>query len=247
MRAVPGAPPASAARAFYGLLTLVSVWLSAGPLAGLWPLVYWLPGLSFIRVPSRFSLLALLGVGVLAGIGFERLSASLATRTRTVLATIAGALLVVEFAAVPLGTSPYQVQIPAVDRWLAGQPKPFAVAELPMANRANQGAWERRHTEYMLHSMAHWQKTVEGYSGLRPPLHEELYSQLLNFPDDRSLSNLAQLGVKYIVVHTDLYPPGQWPIVEARIGLFEDRLTLQREDGAGRVYQLRAPPSSATR
>src|SRR4029077_5764657 len=114
-------------------------------------------------------------------------------RTRTILATILGVLLVVEFAAAPLGTAPYRVQIPAVDRWLADQPKPFAVAELPMANRANLGAWERRHTEYMLHSMAHWQKTVEGYSGLRPPLHEELYAQLVNFPDEGSLSNLARL------------------------------------------------------
>jgi len=243
---IPGVPSAGDARAFYGLLTVVSVWLSAGPLAGLWPLVYWLPGLSFIRVPSRFSLLALLGVAVLAGIGFERLSVSLTRRTRAILAAVAGALLVVEFAAVPLGTSPYHVQIPAVDRWLADQAKPFAVAELPMANRANLGAWERRHTEYMLHSMAHWQKTVEGYSGLRPPLHEELYSQLVNFPDERSLSNLAQLGVKYIVVHTDFYPPGQWPNVEARIRLFDDRLTLEREDGAGRVYQLRAPPNAAS-
>lgn len=234
-------------RTFYGLLTLVSVWLSAGPLAGLWPLVYWLPGLNFIRVPSRFSLLALLGLAVLAGMGFERLCASLTSRTRAALATTVGALLVAEFAAMPLGTSPYRVQTPAIDRWLAGQPKPFAIAELPLADPRNMGARERRHTEYMLHSMAHWQKTIEGYSGLRPPLHEELYSQLQYFPDERSLRSLAQLGVTYIVVHTDFYPPGEWPGIDARIGLFPEWLTLVREEGAGRAYALRAPAGGAIR
>ena len=168
----PRMPRRSDPRTFYGLLTILCVWLSAGPLAGLWPLVYWLPGLSFIRVPSRFSLLALLGVAVLAGIGFERLSATLTPRRRALLAGCAGAALILEFAAFPLGTAPYVVQIPAVDRWLADQPKPFVVAELPLGNPRNLGGWERRHTEYMLHSMAHWQKTIEGYSGLRPALHD---------------------------------------------------------------------------
>ena len=30
-------------------------WIAEGPSGHLWPLVYWLPGLNFIRVPSRFS------------------------------------------------------------------------------------------------------------------------------------------------------------------------------------------------
>ncbi|MEP7307130.1 MAG: hypothetical protein ABJA98_16580 [Acidobacteriota bacterium] len=234
-------PRCSDARTFYGLLTILSMWLSAGPLAGLWPLVYWLPGLSFIRVPSRFSLLALLGVAVLAGIGFDRLSAALTPRRRALLAGCAGGVLILEFAALPLSTTPYAVQIPPVDRWLAGQPKPFVVAELPLGNPRNLGGWERRHTEYMLHSMAHWQKTVEGYSGLRPALHEALYARLLTFPDQDSLRSLTEIGVDYVVVHTDLYSPEERPRLDARLAMFQPWLTLQREDGAGRVYRLRAP------
>ena len=191
-------------------MTLVSVWLAAGPSAGLWPLVYWFPGLSFIRVPSRFMLLAVLGLAVLAGIGFDRLTAGLTPRRRSLFATIAGVWLVAEFAAIPLGTEPLRVEIPSVDRWLAGRPTPFVVAEVPLAD-------ERRYTEYMLHSTAHWQKTVEGYSGLRPPLHALLYRQLRDFPDEASLDTLTQIGVNYIVVHTDLYPPAEWAAVETRI------------------------------
>jgi hypothetical protein len=215
----------------YALMTLVSVWLATGPSGGLWPLVYWLPGLNFIRVPSRFMLLAVLGIAVLAGIGFDRLTAGLTQRHRALVATIAGVWLVAEFAVGPFGTQPYRVEIPAIDRWLATQPTPFVVAEVPLAD-------EQRFTEYMLHSTAHWQKTVEGYSGLRPPLHALLYRQLREFPDEASLDNLTELGVTYIVVHSELYPPQEWKAVDDRLHAFGARLSLLHTEGAGRVYLL---------
>jgi hypothetical protein len=216
----------------YTLITIVSVWIAAGTSAGLWPLVYWWPGLNFIRVPSRFMLLAVLGIAVLAGIGFDRLTAGDTRRRRAVLATMAGVWLVAEFAAIPLGTEPYRVEIPAIDRWLAEQPTPFVIAEVPLGD-------EQRYTEYMLHSTAHWQKTIIGYSGLRPPLHSLLYRQLRDFPDQASLDNLTELGVTYIVVHGDLYPPEEWRVVENRLHAFSARLSLLHTEGAGRVYVLR--------
>ena len=219
----------------YGLITFISVWVAAGPSAGLWPLVYWWPGLNFIRVPSRFTLLAVLGLAVLAGVGFDRLTTRLTSRRRRLVAATAVVWLVAEFAAVPLGTEPYRVDIPSVDRWLAGQPTPFVVAEVPLGD-------ERRYTEYMLHSTAHWQKTVEGYSGFRPPRHAVLYRQLREFPDEVSLDALSALGVKYVVVHTDLYPPAEWPAVDARIRAFATRLELVDSEGAGRVYVLQPRP-----
>jgi hypothetical protein len=224
-------------RLFYALLTVAMAWLSAGPPIGVWPAIYWLPGLNFIRVPSRFTLLALLGLAVLAGFGFERLTAALSHRTRAVLGAIVCALLVIEFAVIPLGTMPYRVDIPAVDRWLDAQQKPFSVAEVPVSN-PHEGGEERRQTLFMLHSTAHWQKTVHGYSGLRPPLHSELYAQLRSFPDDASVARLKSLGVDYVVVHTDLYPAGQWPAVDERLRDFSGALRLEHVDGAGRVYSL---------
>jgi hypothetical protein len=228
---------------FYVLLTLVSIWLATGGPGGLWPQVYWLPGMNFIRVPSRFMVLAVLGLAVLAGIGFERLTAHATPKRSLLLATLVGALLVVEFAAMPLTTAPYRVEIPAVDRWLDHQLKPFAVAEVPLPNPRSLQEFELRTTTYMFHSTAHWQKTIHGYSGLRPPLHDELYAELTQFPDDTSLRALSGLGVNYVVVHTDLYPPGEWSKVEERIGLFQGWLKLEHVDGAGRVYSLVYPAS----
>ena len=227
-------------RTFYVLMLLVSYWLSIGPPLGLWPAVYWLPGFNFIRVPSRFTILSVLSLGVLAGMGFDWLALRFSPARRRIAAGVVASVLVAEFL-VPWNTTPRRVDIPAIDRWLDTQPKPFVVAEVPLPPFGAGGAWERRQTEFMLHATAHWQKTVHGYSGLRPSLHEVLYQQMRTFPDARSLAALRQLGVTYIVVHADLYEPEERPLVEARLDEYRDSLRLERVDGTGRVYSLRPP------
>ena len=228
---------------FYLLLALLCVVLSLGTSGGLWALVYWMPGMNFIRIPSRFMLLGVLAIAVLAGIGFDRLTAGAARRNARLAAALLGILLVIEFAAMPLDTIVYPIEIPAIDRWLDTQPKPFAIAEVPLANPRNVGAYERRQTAYMLHSTAHWQKTVHGYSGLRPPFHFELYPKLSLFPDASSIDALLAIGVRYIVVHTDYYTPADWSAVEERIKHFDRSLKLEHVEGNGRVYSL--VPNSA--
>jgi hypothetical protein len=136
-----------------------------------------------------------------------------------------------EFAPLPLGVVPYELSLPPADAWLALQPTPFVVAEVPTGG-------ERLQTGFMLHSMAHWQKTVHGYSGIRPALHEELYAKMRTFPDEESVRSLQELGVNYVVVHSDLYLPGQWPAVEDRLKTFEPRLRLQHSARGGFVYGL---------
>src|SRR5882762_8843014 len=252
----------------YVAITLVSVWLAAGQPARLWTLVYWLPGLNFIRVPSRFMLLAILGLAILAGFGFDRVAHSIRpghedtkARKRILLrvfvpswlhsdqrlAAVIGVLLVAEFAAFPLGLDPYRVEIPAIDRWLAAQPKPFVVAEVPLPSPNDLGAWERRQTSFMLHSMAHWQKTVHGYSGLRLPLHVELYEQLTRFPDEQSLASLNRLGVTYVVVHADWYRSGDRAEIDGRLNQFSDRLRLTHTEGAGGESRVYAVVSASAR
>jgi hypothetical protein len=218
---------------FYALLTLVAVLLSIGPPLGIWPYVHDLPVLSFIRVPWRFMILATLSLAVLAGFGFERLSAGRAPARRRALALVVGALMIGEFASIPLPTRPYAVEIPAVNRWLDGQPKPFVVAEMPVT-----GA-ERMQSTFMLHSMAHWQKTVHGHSGVRVRRHVELYDQLRSFPDEASLEALERFKVDYVVVHRQYYQPDRWEQTDARLREYADRLTLEHEEDGGRVYSIR--------
>lgn len=220
----------------YALLTLLGVWMSIGPPLGLWPLIYWLPGFSFIRLSSRFMLLAMLGLAVLSGIGFQRLSSRLEAGRRTWLAVAMVCLMIGEFAGMPLPVTPYRVTIPAIDRWLATQPTPFVVAEFPAT------AVVRYQTTYVLHSTAHWQRTIHGYSGFEAPLHTQLYQELRGFPDELSLQRLRELQVSHMVVHEDLYRPGEWSAVEMRLQQFGDRLKLEHTEGTGRAYSLRPLP-----
>lgn len=219
----------------YLAITILAVLLAAGPPLSLWPHVYWMPVLNFIRVPSRFIILATLGIAVLAAVGFDTVLRARTPRAVRVAAAAAGLFLLVEFATMPFTGKPYEVRIPHVDAWLATRQKPFSVAEIPV--RAN----DRWHSMYMLHSMAHWQKTVHGHSGIRPALHDELYGQLREFPDAEGVASLVRLGVDYLVVHTDGYEPGEWADVERRLNEYRDVLSLEVVDGAGRIYSIRDP------
>jgi hypothetical protein len=223
----------------YGFVLLLSIAVSLGPPASLWPLVYSLPVFNFIRVPSRFTILGLLALAVLAGIGFDRLVARLGPKARRTSSLTVGALLVVEFAAIPLPAVPYHLDIPAADRWVARQPTPFVIAEVPVTTS------ERLHSSYMLHAMAHWQKTVHGYSGIRPALHEVLYDQLRSFPGGDSLQHLLGLGVTHVIVHTSWFPSDQLPQLEDGLRQFAPWLTIVYADPASRVYAIHRPAETS--
>jgi hypothetical protein len=129
--------------------------------------------------------------------------------------------------------------LPAADRWLATQPSPLVVAEFPLGPE-NEGTGNLRHSEFMVHSMAHWQKTIHGYSGITPRLHDTLFKQLTAFPDVRTLDDLESLGVTFVVFHKSFYRPDAWSAMQARIGKFPDDLRLVFEDREACVYRLRA-------
>jgi hypothetical protein len=206
-----------------------------------WPHVYWWPGLNFIRAPSRFMVLTMLTLAVLAGIGTECLVTRVAgARRRALAGALIAALLLVEYNSYPFSAVPYEVDIPAVDRWLATRPKPFVVAEVPVPPTANLGALERQQTMAMLHATAHWQRTVHGYSGIRRPLHDRLYRDLHTFPSAASINALRSVGVTYIVVHIDQYSPEEWTRVEAALAR-TPVLTLEHANHTGRVYSLLPP------
>jgi len=217
---------------FYVLLTVVSVALALGPPYGLWQFVYWLPVLNFIRASARFMILGVLAVAVLAGIGADWLIRQLHGPGRGAAALALGALLVAEFWLVPFTGVPFRLDVPAADRWVARQPGSFAIAEVPVE------PFERYQTTYMLHSTIHWQKTVHGYSGIRPTMHDELYRQLRGFPSDASVGALTRLGIKYVVVHASQFSPEQRRSVEARLPTFH-QLELEYTDPDSSVYSIR--------
>lgn len=222
---------------FYVVLSVMSVLLFVDGPFGLWPWVYWWPGFSFVRVPSRFAVLALLALAVLAGIGLQRLTSGWPTRRAAAATALTSVLLLAEFSAHPFEGRDYRLEIPAIDQWLATQPGPIVVVEVPAPRPSAAGPFERFQTTAMLHSTAHWRPTINGYSGIRPPRHERLWQDLAGFPDAPSLTALRGMGVTHVVVHLDSYAPGEWPAAEARLTTTEG-LRLLHEAADGRVYAL---------
>lgn len=228
----------------YVLVGVATIALAAGPPYGIWRWLYWLPGLNFVRVPSRFLMLGMLALGVLAGYGFDRLSARLPSRRRTAAALMTAGLLLGEFAFAPLTGTEYHVDRPAVDRWLDTRPKPFAVVDVPLPDSANFVVRDRAASRFMLDSMAHWQPIIEGYSGITPPDYGELYWPLTRFPDEASVALLRRLGVRYAVVHLDRIPIADRSGFDAALRSWASYLTLEYDDGVGRVYEIHDPRSS---
>jgi hypothetical protein len=140
---------------------------------------------------------------------------------------------------------PYRVVIPEADTWLARQNTPFTVAEVPLPDPTQVGEFEGRQAQYMLHSTAHWQKTVHGWSGLLPPGHFELFTRMTRFPDAESLRLLQKFGVDYVVVHIALYSQGERAEIERRLAAYQGRLELRYADESGRVYALNPHSTNA--
>jgi hypothetical protein len=214
---------------FYTLLFVLCLWLSIGPPYGLWQYVYWVPGFNFIRAPSRFMILGVLALAVLAAVGFDAVARRLRGPVYAVCSTVVIALLALEFAAMPLPMGAQSPELPAIDRWLATQPTPFVVAELPLPDSTSITVREDSESTYILHSMAHWQKTIHGYSGLLPDFSDELYLQLARFPDETGVRRLTELGVTYVVVHD--------PVLAERARAVP-QLTFVHGEADGQVFRV---------
>lgn len=222
----------------YALLTLFCAGLLLGPPYGIWPLVYKWPVLNFIRVPTRFVLLGLLGLGVLCGVAFDRIAGRLAGRARVICATAICALALAEFGSTPLEGRPYDPALPKIDVWLNTLPKPFTIAEWPMPNPDNVDGANARNARFMLHSTAHFQKTVHGFSGILPKEHEALFGALYRFPDDDSLRRLRAFDVTYVVWHDDFTDPKVKAETDGIMAPFAGRIQFVHEEADGRVYRL---------
>jgi len=226
---------------FYGLLALFGCALLIGPPFGLWQVIYWIPPLSFIRAPLRFSLLVVLGLAVLTGFALDRSTSRLSRRGRMLVASVLGVLFVIEFAAIPIAGTDSTMDVPSIDRWLNTQPKPFTIAEVPIATPSDVSRFNAESARYMVHSTAHFQKTVMGFTGVLPLDHAILFDELSRFPEEAGLRHLAELHVTYVVVHGEDYAPEDLRRLESQIRQVSSWLTLAHTEGRAAVYALHRP------
>ena len=161
------------------------------------PLMRVIPGLSGMRVPSRFYAFVSLALVYFAAKGVDFLRERLANpQARTALAAALAIVLAVELAPQPLKweSLPREEDFPEVYRWIAREPSVKAVIELPIYRNA-------RETRYMYFSTLHWKPIANGFSGYDPPSHRRLSSQIRFLPDAVGLDLLRELWISHMVVH----------------------------------------------
>ncbi|HXV62068.1 MAG TPA: hypothetical protein VEK15_15320 [Vicinamibacteria bacterium] len=219
---------------YYTLLAVLSLWVSLGPDAGLYSLLHRLvPGFDLVRVPSRATLLTVLALAVLAGRGYRKLRLG----SPRIAALVLG-LVLLELAAFPLGTTPYAIPTSSMDRWLAEQPEQGAVAVFPVPDPRDEVESARRHSAYMLQSIAHFRPLVNGYSGFLPEGHSRLFRLLVDFPNEEGLTALEGMAVRFAVFHRDAYGASEWRKLEDSLRRFSRRLEPKGSFEDGLVYEL---------
>jgi hypothetical protein len=228
-----------------GVVSLLALGFTGGWSGYLWP-YRWiyevLPGWQAIRVPSRLVTFSTLGLALLAGIGAQA-AARAATRRRGVRAGVAlpavlALAVVVEGMGLPFDPTDERTQprVPSVPPSVASVPAPqlHLPAVRPAENR-----------RYVLWSTDGFPSTVNGRSSFNPPFTLRLIRSEKGFPDRSSVARLERLGVRSVVLHSDLARGTPWAGAAARPVA---GLPLERSrNGPLVVYELRSPNAGAAR
>lgn len=221
--------------------------LSLGPVLnlrrigiGVIPLPYdllyrFVPGVDALRAPLRFAPLAMLGVALLAAVGWKRLAVAMRRRRLPRAVTYAAALalltaLLGEYSTRPVATTAVPQLDPAftpVSAWLAAQP-PGVVLMLPNP-RAAVG---------MALATTGRDRFVNGEMEVRPPLQHALLERLATFPAPESVAALQLLGVDWVVLDRTGYTDAAWREMPERLVTLEPNVNLATFLANALVYRV---------
>ena len=182
----------------FGLLALAAADLSFGVNGISYNLLREaIPLFGGFRAPARFGVLVLLSVALLAGSGLARLLSRASSRKRQAVCALLLIGLSLEYWSAPLHTRQPTTEPPPVYAWLAKQP-PSVVLELPLPTPQTLWLYE---TSHQYHSIYHWQRLINGYSGYAPGSYLQLLERMRDFPSVSSLQFLQARPVDIIVFH----------------------------------------------
>ena len=182
---------------FYVGLALFTIWLTFGPEAGLFTLLYHtVPVFSFLRAPSRAGIVVTLCLVILAAAAMKHLMQR--QRRPTVFAALV-ALAVGDLYRAPLRMREAP-PLPSVFTTLARLPR-GPVIELPYWS---ENVAYHRHAEYMLLSTYHWQPLINGYSDHIPQDFRDNAPTLSRFPSRDAFAILERSQARYVVAHLNL-------------------------------------------
>jgi len=149
-----------------------------------------------LRASARLGLFVLMFLAVLAAYGYAALAEGRRALIRAVLLGAFALGLLTEYRTSAI-LVPYPNAAPPIYRLLARLPR-GVVAEFPIPGPSTLPGNEAKYA-YM--SIFHWFPLVNGYSGNYPPSYLARLQRLQDFPDSRSIAQLRQDKVNYVLVH----------------------------------------------
>jgi hypothetical protein len=239
---------------FPALLATTGFVLSLGPILHVAGTKIWIPlpnialhllipGYSSLRAPARFAVVTLLGLVVLAGLGYRALSerldhASTARVRRVALASIALLTgLSIWSHPIPLLPLPMPATQAEAYRWLASQPRDRPVVEIPVP--AVDADESELHALRQFAVLNHGHPRVDGCSGFVSNRYKRFRTTVQSFPAPQSLEAMKQMGVSYVLVHYGDFRILDRASLESRIAE-ERRLVTRARFGDDVIYELKA-------
>ena len=186
----------------YAALGLFSFTLTFGTRGPYRLLAGWVPGFDAVRAVSRVHVITMLAIAVLAALGAAALLNGRRRGLQFAAFTVFAGLLAVEYASVPLPLARVTLDgeemrvYRFIDR-VAGERD--AILELPLPRDRHE--WWRLECRRMLASTLHWRPLVNGFSGLAPPLYEQLVQRWQERTVAENVADARALGVRYLLVH----------------------------------------------
>jgi hypothetical protein len=219
----------------YGGVTVLAVWASFGPAAGLYTVLYKaVPAFSLLRTPGRFGIVVNFGLAVLAGGAI----AALLRRVRYPNLTAAALVGVATAGSFVPFQWPRALPVDPVYPILAAQPR-GPIIEMPFYY-PEVGLFQ--HTQYMLKSTAHWMPMMNGYSDYIPKDFLDNVTTLAPFPSRDAFKILESRGVRYAVFHLSGYNAENRHDVLTRLKEFEQHLRPLYVDDMLRLYEITSFP-----
>jgi hypothetical protein len=220
--------------ALYALIGVLAFWISFGPAAGLYTVLFkTVPVFSFLRAPGRIGIVVVLALVVLMAAGLSRMLAGRSRRTQAMLGLGLFVAVAAELATVPL---PFR-DAPPVNRayrLLAHLPR-GPVVELPFFYSRSDFP---RHAWYMTNSTWHWQPLINGYSDHIPRDFRDMVLPLSTFPSRDAFRRLRERRARYVVFTLDWYDVRLRARLMDRLQAYQEYLRpLSRENGVW-LYEI---------
>lgn len=188
-----------------------------------------------VRVPAHLGQIVLLMVAVMAGFGLAAIQRRWRrTSTWPAVAVVVCVIANVEALRAPVGWTRFE-GVPAVYEVLARE-RSAVIVELPFPIPTQ---WFLN-GPYMVNATVHRRPMLNGYSGFRPASYDASYASAREFPADRSLIALHDLGVTHIVVHRQAFVEGNGVERFDRIATTRSLEVVASDDDVF-IYALRSP------